>query len=587
MADAFSGAARQHLNRMAQVEWSFERGQRGKSRVRVLSYLDSAHQLLRMLDATQVEDLKLLPRMLKKVLVPAHEAHLLDDEVGQLAFEFYRQAGDVKYQRKLCMLIARVKDLSEQLDAKMRNFYHQLLDQHGEDVDVWGEFLSLLAAAQRYSEWLMYAVIAMKDKPAPMAPSVRSLDSPDTFEGVLYQAIIIHDQIDISILKALFLKRLKSLPPNHTAPFLSQIAVALVRSPARHVLAELSEVLQTWSPEPAAQYTVWACGLMEVFLLQGSTSTNLYSLSLWLWICSILNKIPKSPHPRSSPSSVSPSQLFRDTRPRLLVGSLSSLDWAGYCERSCADESLARHLVVRDGVFALGPALLRSNGSQPSIESHSRPSTKQSISKDISQGAGQDALENVLAEIALLKMQRAHLLSSTSVIANRPSLDSSVLFVLDTNILLDYCCSLGQILLYHELTFAVPSLVLAELEGLSQGARRGDRAHAVLDFLHVPNHRWRGHIVGLTVHGRATDLAVGEGRGERWPVTADIRSNDDAILWTVQKTKQAVLLTDDVNLALKATANKVLALSWPVFVESLSAAIQGEPGCLLPVYNLV
>lgn len=563
MTDAFPSSARKLLKTMAAIEESI--GAKGHcSKESTLAYLEAVDQLAEMLDASQLAGLKIFPRTLKKILVPVQRFGLLDQQVGRVALKLFQKFGDTVLQRKLAVLIATTDDLAKEFSTESTLLYNQLLAEKADDVEVWTEFLFNLSCAQKHSEWLLYSVWALKTMRMPVADSIsiQATKCSIGFEVSLWQTIK-QDSIDSSTLQVLFMKRLKSLTPDQTGLFLSRIALSLVYSSTAQPFIDLSKVLQTWRQDLVSQYVPWVCGLLEMYLRVPEAS--FYPISLWLWICHVLNSVPQH---LPDQSMLSAGRLFADDCPLGALSTLTFCDWIGHARQLCRDTSIVEYLTCQRGICTLSPSLLHVDTVVvPSPENHLVLSKTKTGPRE-----PEETLDSVIAEISTLKLQRAQLLStaeSTHNAKHTPLLDPAAVYILDTNILLEYHASLDQVLQYHELIFAIPNAVLLELQGLCRGSRRGDVARAVFDFLAAPRRQSKGCLLRVTSHGALIGLCLEDTASERWPEGEDIRSNDDAILWTVKKTVGAVLLTDDINLSLKAAASKVPVFSWSCFIESV------------------
>jgi hypothetical protein len=165
-------------------------------------------------------------------------------------------------------------------------------------------------------------------------------------------------------------------------------------------------------------------------------------------------------------------------------------------------------------------------------------------------------VNDLYRDIQRLKQEKEQL-GCTFLVQTAPPRNS--IFVIDTNVIVDHLNTLTTLGKLHHVHMAIPTIVVNELQGLVQARPDIDKSiPAFLDNL-PPSFSF------LSTDGVLLDVLPIE--RTVWPNCPQIRSNDDAIIYTVGRCANAVLVSDDVNLGLWAHANRLPALSFEAFLH--------------------
>jgi rRNA-processing protein FCF1 len=164
-------------------------------------------------------------------------------------------------------------------------------------------------------------------------------------------------------------------------------------------------------------------------------------------------------------------------------------------------------------------------------------------------------IKGLQEEIKRLKLEKEKISSAIALVSDA-SLDR--IFVLDTNIIVDYLDTIKTISKMFLIEFAIPSVVVDELIGLTNRVDIGSPIKAFIKDL-PPSFT----IMAIN-GGLSSTLPTSK---STWPNDHRVKSNDDAIIYTACNCPGAVLISDDINMLLKAQANQLPVHSFKSFLE--------------------
>ncbi|PJF17615.1 hypothetical protein PSACC_02556 [Paramicrosporidium saccamoebae] len=356
-------------------------------------------------------------------------------------------------------------------------------------------------------------------------------------------------------LKQALFRRIRALNPVDSTILLNSTALALHLANKPVHFMELSHLLQQQVKLRPQQLLLWITLLIH-------TVDNL-SPNQCIWVCTTLNEAAKK---------LDPPVAIR----MVLVETLEFSDWnlddqllLNACCYRC--QELQDHFYWNGSAFCLGvnftESTLRGTAPRGATECIAKKTTEHTIPSI--QNDFQTAAEKMLPpkksittigdlhrDIQRLKQKREQLCHT---LPNQTAPPRSSIFVLDTNIIVDHLDTLMALDKLNCVHMAIPTIVVNELLGLAQ--TRLDIEKSISAFLdNLPP-----SFSFLSTDGLLSDL-IPVARSV-WPDCPQVRSNDDAIVYTACRCANAVLVSDDVNLGLWAHANRLPALSFEAFLH--------------------
>lgn len=494
-----------------------EAGKGGPSEA--IKYYECAAKLAETLERREMDNLKVPERswqlIFKKVKQPTVE-------LVERAVSFYELMGNVLFVTEALRLGAMtIKDVGLGRRALMR-----LEDQPK-------RFIEVAKACGLDNDYLMMLIYCKFTKNT-LPVSIQ--------EGTLEAILFTDGKVDVHSLKQTILRRLKTIPPDKVSLFLKPIGIALCLSKNNNIaFIEVSVWLQQAVIRPA-ELLGWITLLMHSVI-------NLPA-NLWIWSSQILNEAArKLNHPVACHLNLNLNNERQFSR-----WSFSEQELLNHWAYLCQNTDLQAKIQWDEVSFSLGSEITGLNetrSSQPvgrvklegTSEIEERPVSVESLQKEIEQ----------------LKLRRELLSQSKSA---PPKISLEGIFILDTNILLDYLDTIKTAIRLHRIHCGIPTVVAEELRGLCQCSKRSSAKEALAFLLGNPL-----GFSSITIHGVVSDTSIG--KKDFWPPDGELKSNDDAILYTVSQCPGAILISDDVNLTLKARAHQVDVMSFEQFLQSL------------------
>lgn len=513
------------LKKLARIEQSVSHGdQLGINKVK--EYFQLLHAVLPALTEDQILSLKLAERAYKKIIMADGVVAELerDDEAAEIILSWYARVGNNHLESKLRMLFGTRIDFG-------------LLNDNKDKPQIWSEAMDRLESDSPLRLLLSY-----------YAKYKLALDIPTMSNVALFDLILNRGTVpEANKLKGSFLARIRNSSPEAIKMLVRTLSLLFLVDGQRVTdeagVLSLTNAMQTvHGPDIVLPW-------ISLVVLQHPKTV--FPLGTIIWVCEMLNKYPV----KGKIGEFSDiSRLLSDS---VAIYDLINVpdDFEEQCWFFARDQIVQVHfssITVANNLFALAPACVQNEGG----ESEDR------TSRHVDSSLGSPDLIQIKAQIAELKLQCGHL---KPVSVHHESANKQT-FVLDTNILLSYLRPLEQIIQHYPIKLVIPRLVISELEGLERGERLKREASEALDMI-LRSHQ-KGLVSMLDATGRLSQDAPFA--DANWPKDREVRTNDDAILFAVQRLSMATLVSDDINMRLKGQARQRRVLSWKEFIHMLS-----------------
>lgn len=571
-----SDGARRRLKRLALIEKGLPEGEggwRGAEAGQVVEeYFVALEAVLGELNEAQIGSLKLIPRSWVLVLRPYIEAAAAqcDPELIALALKIYRKCdedercGAVKVHAaihgrvELYAADARLHLLAglqraEGREPRLLEMFLRLCFCRGWFYDALRVGALLLDPAERGR---LHGSLGPGDAGDPLDSLVRI-----TLFGDLHCKAILHN------LRRHLCQATRLKPVEDIARLLYSLGFALCYRGAHAATIHLYKVFLTALPSSSGLGSVsafWA--LLFIKSAQGEEEEGRgvaeVKLATWVLVSGSLNSACWTDEGRGARLALA------------LEGKLSLERQLSYAPAGAECSAVAIGLLRRspslwpylrfDGeAFVLGPRLLSTgvSGVSPQDGNATEPAHRHTGPPPLTE---ESAIEQMRQEIDRLRLEKDAL--SQAVAQSKADILSPV-YILDTNILIDHLAFLDGLLQRQPVRIAIPSFVLIELDGLIKSPRQGKSAETVAKYLdRVDPAALRGSLHGINAEGRLTRfISHPPGQRDLFPRSAEICSIDEAILYSAKRNGHAVLVSDDLNLRLKAQAMQVQVLPWGPF----------------------